>query len=203
MRIVVLIAALLLCITAIPAQEKGIDTQTSTIKKKNQPNSRENDVSRSFDWGRGKTKVRERYPNPMRVPSRRDVLVRTISTVLTDLKFVVDETASQFDKGLVVTQPKVFARGAILTKNELFRYAVVPRTDQVWTRGRFTLTIDVLSIDGIKNDVSVIATVEGRSENGIFSEWSTLESSGQAEEEFLAKLVEFIGGDTKPSQRKP
>ena len=158
---------------------------------------------RSIDFGGGKTVIRERLPNPMRVTSRRDILVKNINFVLSEEKFVVDEQSSRLERGLIVTKPKIFARGAITTKNELFRYARVPGTDQIWTRGRYFLTIDVTSLDGIKNDVSVVATVEGRSENGLFSEWSTLDSSGQAEEEFLQKLAEFLGVATDTKSRRP
>lgn len=203
MKITLTVCIFLIAASPLIAQEKGVDTQTSTIKKESRPTNRGDGVSRTFDWGSGKTKVRDRFPNPIRIPSRRDILLKSIVTILNDEKFLVDESASQFEQGLVVTQPKIFARGAILTKNELFRYANVPSTDQIWTRGRYTLMIDVRSIDGMKNDVSVVATVEGRSENGLFSEWSTLESSGTAEDEFLAKLVTYVGGDIDSSERQP
>ena len=202
MKLLLPILIILMSVGFVFAQEKGVDKQTSTIKKSSSPTDRGEGVSRTFDFGGGKTKVRQRYKNPYRMPSRRDVLVMNISNILTDGKFLIDESASRFDEGLIVTQPKVFASGPILTKNELNRYAVVPATDQVWTRGRYSLTIDVRSIDGIQNDISVIATIEGRSENGIFSEWSTLDSSGVAEDEFLAKLIEFVGGDSS-KERKP
>ncbi|HSK72702.1 MAG TPA: hypothetical protein VK892_13455, partial [Pyrinomonadaceae bacterium] len=68
--------------------------------------------------------------------------------------------------------------------------------DTAWTRGRYTLTIEVQSIDGMQNNVSVLAKVEGRSESGLMSEWTTLQSSGIAEDEFLVKLVEAITGTT-------
>lgn len=203
MRIFLLAVLLTVSVNVVFAQEKGIDNQTKTIKKQAGPTNRGGDVSRSIDWGGGKTKVRRKFANPYRIPSRRDVLVMNISNVLTNEKFLIDESASRFEDGIIVTQPRIFARGPILTKNELHRYAIVPSTDQIWTRGRFTLTIDVRSIDGMKNDVSVIATVEGRSENGLFSEWSTLDSSGTAEDEFLEKLVEYVGGDIDPKERKP
>ena len=189
--------------SGVLAQEKGIDNQTRTIKKQADPRKKDGEVRRTFDWGGGKTKVRDRLPNPIRLPSRRDILIRNVTNVLTNDKFLIDESASRFEDGVIVTQPKIFARGPILTRNELFRYAVVPATDQIWTRGRYTLTIDVRSIDGMKNDVAVVATIEGRSENGLFSQWSTLESSGAAEEEFLTKLVEYIGGDIDTTKRKP
>ncbi len=200
-----ILAALIVSLVASLAfaQEKGVDSQTKTIKKEAGPTNRGDGVSRTIDWGGGKTKVRSRYSNPYRVPSRRDVLVKTIVSVLSDEGFLIDETASRFEDGLVVSQSKQFARGPILTKNELNRYAIIPSTDQVWTRGRYTLTIDIRSIDGMQNDVSVVAMIEGRSENGIFSEWSTLDSSGAAEEEFLSKMVEYLGIDVNTEERRP
>jgi hypothetical protein len=78
----------------------------------------------------------------------------------------------------------------------LNRYAVVQFGDTAWTRGQFTLTIEVQPIDGMQNNVSVVAKVEGRSGNGLISEWTTLQSSGVAEDEFLAKLVEAVTGNS-------
>ena len=115
--------------------------------------------------------------------------------VLKERKIIVDESASRLSDGIIVTQPFVFAKGAIITRNELSRYAILSG-DTPWTRGRYTLTIEVQSIDGIQNNVSVLAKVEGRAENGLISEWSTLQSTGVAEDEFLAKLVEMVTGTT-------
>ena len=78
-----------------------------------------------------------------------------------------------------------------------------PETGQIWTRGRYTLTVDVHSLDGIRNRVSITAKIEGRSENGLFSEWSTLQSSGVAEDEFLALLVTAVGGNADDEGRRP
>ncbi len=203
MKLLLMMLALIVFPAAALGQEKGVDTQTRTIKKESGPTNRVSDGGRSFDWGGGKTKVRGRIANPFRMASRRDVLMQTITSVLNDEKFLIDESASRFDDGVIVTQAKLFAKGPIITKNELFRYAIVPSTDQIWTRGRYTLTIDVRSIDGFQNEVSVVATVEGRSENGIFSEWSTLDSSGVAEDEFLAKLIEYAGIESDPDERRP
>jgi hypothetical protein len=97
-------------------------------------------------------------------------------------------------EGIVVTQPFIFAKGAVIARNELNRYAVLPSSDTSWTRGRYTLIVEIQSIDGIQNNVSVTAKVEGRSENGLVSEWTTLQSSGTAEDEFLVKLVEMVTG---------
>jgi hypothetical protein len=185
----------LIFLASTVSAQKGVDPQTQKIRDEANKTNKGNDVSRSFDWGKGKTKTREMLPNPYRMNSRRDVLVNTVIEVLKERKIIVDESASRLSDGVIVTQPFVFAKGAVITRNELSRYAVLSG-DTAWTRGRFTLTIEVQSIDGIQNNVSVLAKVEGRAENGLISEWSTLQSTGVAEDEFLAKLVEMVTGTT-------
>ena len=195
---------LLIFLASTVSAQKGIDPQTQKIRDEANKTNKGNDVSRSFDWGKDKTKTREMLPNPYKMNSRRDVLVNNVIEVLRERKIIVDESASRLGDGVIVTQPFVFAKGAVITRNELSRYAVLSG-DTAWTRGRFTLTIEVQSIDGIQNNVSVLAKVEGRAENGLISEWSTLQSTGVAEDEFLVKLVEMVTGttpegilDTKP-----
>ena len=178
--------------------QKGIDTQTQTIKqetsKTTQTTTTTTNSGRSIDWGKDKTKVRQRLANPYKLNSRRDVLLESIKDILESMKILIDDAASRPSDGIIVTQPFVFAKGSVITRSELSRYAVLPYSDSSWTRGRFTLTVEVQSIDGVQNNVSVTAKVEGRSENGIMSEWTTLQSSGAAEEEFLIKLVESVTG---------
>ncbi len=175
--------------------QKGVDSQTQKIKEEgNKVTSRPNDVGRSFDWGQGKTKETARLANPYKLNARRDVLVDSIMGVLREKKIVVDEDASRLKDGFIVTQPFVFAKGAVITQNQLGRYAVIEAGDTAWTRAQFTLTIDVQSIDGVQNNVSVIAKIEGRSGTGLGTEWTTVQSSGRVENEFLAKLVEAVTG---------
>jgi hypothetical protein len=194
-KLTLFVTLLAICATTTVAQ-KGIDTQTEKIKAEGNKTTRTGDATRSFDWGKGKTKVREMLPNPYKMNSRRDVLVETIVSVLRDHKIIVDEAASRPKDGIIVAQPFVFAKGAVISQNELNRYAVFQNQYQTgWTGGKYTLTVEVQSIDGIQNNVSVIAKVEGRSGNGLMSEWTTLQSSGVAEDEFLAKLVESVTGN--------
>lgn len=184
-------------VPAVTNAQKGIDSQTTKIKvDTNKTTSRESDASRSFDWGKGKTQVRDRLPNPYRLNSRRDVLIETISSVLKGQKIIIDEASSRLGDGIIVTQPYVFAKGPVITQNELKRYGVVQFADNAWSRGQFTLTIEVQSLDGVQNNVSVNAKIEGRAGTGLTSEWSTVQSSGVAEEEFLTKLVEAVTGNS-------
>jgi hypothetical protein len=193
-------AAVLLATFALFAgafAQKGVDTQTTTIKAEgNKVTTRGNDATRSFDWGKGKTQVRDRLPNPYKLNGRRDRLIETIAEALRERKIVVDEASSRLGDGILVTQPFVFAKGSVVTQSELNRYGVLETSDSAWTRAQYTLTIEVQSIDGISNNVSVNAKVEGRAGNGLMSEWVTVRSSGVAEDEFLAKLVELVTGNS-------
>lgn len=189
--------SIVLLLSTGAAGQKGIDTQTKTIKDEtNKTTARTSDATRSFDWGKGKTKVRDRLANPYRLGGRRDTLISTIVDVLRERKIVVDEASSRPQDGIIITQPFVFAKGSVITLNELNRYAVLQLTDSAWTRAQYTLTIEVQSIDGLQNNVSVNAKVEGRAGNGLTSEWVTVPSSGVAEDEFLAKLIEQVTGNS-------
>ncbi len=178
--------------------QKGIDPQTQKIREegvKTIGTQKSNDPpNRSFDFGKDKTKVRSALANPYKLNSRRDVLIENVLEVLKEQKLLVNEAASRKSDGIIVTDPLIFAKGAVITRNELNRYAILPDSDAAWTRGRYTLTVEIQSIDGIQNNVSVTARVEGRSENGLQSEWTTLQSTGSAEDEFLVKLVEMVTG---------
>lgn len=192
---VVLSIGVVFALDSLGTAQKGIDTQTQKIKETtNKTTSRESDATRSFDWGKGKTQVRERLANPYRLASRRDVLVETIKQVLRDSKFVVDEASSRFSDGIIVTQPFQFAKGPVLAQSELLRYAILQTSDTAWSRARYTLVIEVQSIDGVQNNVTVNAKVEGRSGTGLGSEWTTLQSSGLAEDEILKLIVEAVTG---------
>lgn len=177
--------------------QKGIDTQTQTIKDNtNKTTSRGNDATRSFDWGKGKTHTRERLSNPYQLNSRRDVLVETIVEVLKEQKIVIDEGSSRLNEGIIITQPYVFGKGPVIASAELKRYGILQYADTAWSRGQYSLIIEVQSIDGIKNNVLVNAKVEGRSGTGLTTEWVTVQSSGLAEDEFLVKLVEMVTGNS-------
>jgi hypothetical protein len=199
----------LLLLSSVTFGQKGVDDQSKKIQETTNKstettgNNRNNNAGgRSIDWGLGKTKVRDRLDNPYRMNARRDVLLENVMDVLQERKIIVDDSASRPKDGIIVTQPLVFAKGAVITRNELNRYAVLPSSDTSWTSGRYTLIIEIQSIDGVQNNVSITAKVEGRSQSGLQSEWTTLQSSGAAEDEFLAKLIEMVTGKS-PDEPKP
>src|SRR4051812_2636860 len=206
MRKIIFCSALVLLAVLSANAQKGVDSQTQKIKDDTAPSKslkRENDAVRSWDWGKGKTRVRDPIPNPYRVLARRDALVEMISQALQEKHLLMDEAASRLKDGMIITQPYVFVKGPVTTKGELIRYGQVEYSDTAWSRGQYTLTIEVQPIDGTNNNVSVIAKVEGLSGNGLVSEWRTVPSSGLAEDEFLAKLVELLTGKSPDDQPQP
>lgn len=192
-------AALLLvvgCLAVVSTfGQKGIDNQTQKIREeanKNIPQPMRD--GQGFDWGKGKTPVRSKLANPYKLGARRDVLIENIRAAVKERRLLVDEQSSRPADGIIVTQPFIFAKGAVITRSELARYGVLEFEDRAWSRGQYTLVIEVQPIDGIQNNVSVTAKVEGRSGTGLTSEWVTVQSSGLAEDEFLTKLVELVTG---------
>jgi hypothetical protein len=201
----ILVTIVLTGVSTVLAQ-KGIDTQTTTIKNDaNRTTTRPTEPpSRSFDWGKGKTEVRDRLPNPYKLAARRDVLIENIMQLLKDRKMVIDEASSRLADGIIITQPFVFSKGPVSTQNALRRYGVLEFSDTAWSRGQYTLLIEVQSIDGVQNNVAVNAKIEGRAGDGVSSgAWTAVPSSGLAEDEFLAKLVEMVTGEVVDKQTKP
>jgi len=194
------------------AQGKGIDTQNKQIRDignskgpGDNGNRQDTGSGRGFDFGAGKTPDRIILSNPYRMPSKRDILVRTIADLMREQGLIVDEAASRASDGLVVSQPYTFAKGAVITGSQLTRYANIPREDidTGWTRGRYTLRVEVQSIDGTYNNVNVTAKVEGRTETPLGANWLTLSSSGEVEQNFLNALVERVTGKAPNEVPKP
>jgi hypothetical protein len=110
-------------------------------------------------------------------------------------KLILDDTVSKPETGLLVSQPYTFTRGSVVTTSELNRLADIPRTDLGnWTRGRYTIIVEVQPIDSSNTNLSVNARVEGRSDNVLGAEWLSLKSNGTAEQEFLLALIEKVTG---------
>lgn len=190
---------------------KGIDTQNkqirdiSTSQGSNDNSGSRGGAGRGIDWGKDKTPHRLPLANPYRMASKRDILLAQIADIMKERNLVLDEAASRPADGVLVTQPYTFSKGAVITGSQLSRYANLPETgdEGAWTRGRYTLTIDVQTIDGINNNVAVTAKVEGRTETALGAQWLTLPSSGEAENEFLTVLVERITGVSPYETHKP
>lgn len=208
-RILAGLSLALICSLTIFAQGKGVDKQNERVRDSGTrapaTNGSKTDVGsgRGIDFGSGRTPDTPPLPNPFRLTARRDVIITAIQDVMRDRKLVVDDSASKIFEGIVVSQPFTFTKGVVISQPELSRYADLPTSSaRGWTRGRFTLTVEVQPIDGSSANVSVNAKVEGRTDGATGAEWITVRSTGLAEDEFLEALVTAVTG-ASPAGRTP
>ncbi len=201
-----LILALVASLTVF-AQGKGVDKQNERVRDQGSrapaSNGSKTDVGsgRGFDFGRDQTPAQPPLPNPYRLTGRRDAILTAIQDVMRDQKMVVDESASRMSEGIIVSQPFTFTKGVVISEPELSRYAILPTSaSRGWTRGRYTLTVEVQPIDGAAANVSVNAKIEGRTDGATGAEWITVRSTGLAEDEFLEKLITAVTGATPPGR---
>ena len=212
LRIITGLALLLTCSLPVFAQAaKGVDKQNERVRDTgsdraagNNGNKTDTGAGRGFDFGRGRTPEAPPLANPYRLTGRRDVIIKAVQDLMRDRKMVVDEAASRFSDGIIVSQPFTFTKGAVISEGELSRFSDVPSDrSRGWTRGRYTLTVEVQPIDGMAANVAVTAKVEGRTDGVTGAEWTTLRSSGLAEDEFLERLIIAVTGGPAPGRPLP
>jgi hypothetical protein len=196
---------LILIAVSVPAfaqAAKGVDKQNERVRDSgsertpaNNGNKTDVGTGRGMDFGKGKTTETPPLPNPYRLSGRRDVIVNAVQDLMRDRKLVVDESASRLADGIIVSQPYTFTKGAVVAEADISRYAEIPASSaRGWTRGRYTLTVEIQPIDGSTANVSVNAKVEGRTDGATGAEWTTLRSSGLAEDQFLDGLINAVTG---------
>ena len=188
------------------AQEKGVDQQNDRIRdggnnRAPAVNGRKTDtgVGRGIDFGKGRTPAPPPVPNPYRFSVPNDVLTKAVEELMRERKLILDDAASKPEQGLLVSQPYTFTKGSVVTSSELNRVADIPESDvHTWTRGRYTIIVEVQPIDSSNTNVSVNARIEGRSDDVLGAQWLSLRSNGTAEREFLVALVEKVTGGPPP-----
>ncbi|HEX7295567.1 MAG TPA: hypothetical protein VF251_07430 [Pyrinomonadaceae bacterium] len=206
-----LITALILSLSfcaVVFAQGKGVDKNNERVRDTggsrtagNNGTKTDTGTGRGMDFGRDKTPEAPPLDNPYKFTARRDAILTAVQQLMQDRKLVVDDAASKPSDGIIVSQPYTFIKGAVVSQGELSRYANLPESNaRGWTRGRYTLTVEVQPIDGTSSNVSVNAKVEGRTDGATGAEWLTLRSSGLAEDEFMACLIATITGSVPPGR---
>lgn len=202
-----LFALLVIVVTTASAfgQGKGVDPQNqrNTDNSSNRAagnNGTKQDVGTTgsgINFGKEKAAPIIALPNPYRLTARRDAIIKAVAEVMRDRKLIIDDATSKPDEGIIVSQPYTFIKGAVVTQSELYRYANIDNSNaRSWTRGRYTITVEVQPIDGTSANVSVNAKIEGRTDGATGAEWTTLQSTGYAEQDFLSALIENMTGST-------
>jgi hypothetical protein len=207
-RLIIAFFVLVISSVTVWAQGKGVDKTNERVRdggssRTPASNGQKTDVGagRGFDFGGGRTPEAPPVPNPSRLTARRDAILTAVQELMRDRKLVVDEAASKLSDGIIVSQPYTFIKGAVVSQAELSRYADLPlESARGWTRGRYTLTVEIQPIDGMSSNVSVNAKIEGRTDGATGAEWQTLKSTGLAEDEFLSSLITAITGSAPPGR---
>src|SRR5881394_530478 len=153
-------------------QGDGVDTQSQRITDNSSNKAPANNGTKQnvqtgpgINFGKDKTAERQMLPNPYRLTARRDVIIKAVAEVMRDRKLIMDEASSKPDEGILVTQPYTFIKGAVVAGPQLNRYASIVTTEtRGWTRGRYTISVEVQSIDGVSANVTVNAKIEGRTD---------------------------------------
>ena len=208
LRLITALLASIICCLTVLGQGKGVDKQNERARDSGTSrvpanNGTKTDVGtgRGMDFGKGRTPEVPPLPNPYRLSARRDAILTAIQDLMRDRKLIVDEAASKPSEGIIVSQPFTFVKGVVVSQGELGRYAdVTSSSARAWSRGRYSLTVEVQPIDGTSANVSVNAKVEGRTDGATGAEWITMPSSGLAEDEFLSALVTTLTGAAPPGR---
>jgi hypothetical protein len=207
----IIIGLMVLFTFSIPAfaqAAKGVDKQNERVRDSgsdrtpaNNGNKTDVGAGRGMDFGKDRTPETPPLANPFRLSGRRDVIINAVQDLMRDRKLVVDENASRLSEGIIVSQPFTFTKGAVIAEADLSRYADLPQSSaRGWTRGRYTLTVEIQPIDGSTANVAVNAKVEGRTDGATGAEWTTVRSSGLAEDQFLEGLITAVTGSAPPGR---
>ena len=208
-RIIAGLVVVIACsLPAFAQAAKGVDKQNERVRDSgsqrtpaNNGNKTDVGAGRGFDFGSGRTPETPPLANPYRLTGRRDVIITAVQELMRDRKLVLDEAASKLAEGIIVSQPFTFTKGAVVSGGDLSRYADAPDSAaRTWTRGRYTLTVEVQPIDGTSANVAVNAKVEGRTDGPTGAEWTTLRSTGLAEDQFLEGLITAVTGAAPPGR---
>jgi hypothetical protein len=207
-----LLAALISSLMTVSAyaQAKGVDEQNVRIRDSGSESTpghngakQDTGAGRGINFGKGRTPDTPVIANPYRFTARREALIEGVKNLIRDRGMILDEAASRPDEGIFITQPYTFTKGAVVSQAELNRYTdLPPSTGRGWTRGRYTLVIEIQAIDSVSANVAVTAKIEGRTDGATGAEWATLRSLGVVEQEFLTSLIENVTG-SKPVEVTP
>lgn len=151
-----------------------------------------------------KPKPDEALPNPMIVLASRDEVQAAIRQMLETkgIPLDKDDCDAQTGECIMLSKPLVFIKG-ITTKSQLEHYCEVPAADvRNWSKGRYTLRIQISPASPKTAQVGIYARFEGLVEDTTGSQWISLSSKGKLEDQLMRCLNQKIrGGECKSDSK--
>jgi hypothetical protein len=143
-----------------------------------------------------KPKSEPHLPNPLIIGASRDEIRSVAKQVLETREIPIDkeECNQQTGECNIISKPVVFIKG-IATRSQLEHYCEVPAAHvHNWTRGRYSLRIQISPNSPKAAQVGVYARFEGMTDGVLVSEWIPLSSKGELEDALLRCLDQRAKG---------
>jgi hypothetical protein len=151
-----------------------------------------------------KPKAEGHIANPLIMRSSRDDLRSVAKQMLETREIPLDkeECNSQTGECSLISKPVVFIKG-IAARSQLEHYCDVPAAHvRNWTKGRYTLRIQINPASPTSAQVGVYAKFEGMTDGLLENEWIQLSSKGELEDILLRCLDQRAkGGECKEEQK--
>ena len=147
-----------------------------------------------------KKKAEPFLPNPYMIGSPRDEVLTATKQIFEAREIPLDkEDCNQLTgECTLISKPVIFIKGTT-TKSQLEHYCEVPAANiRNWTKGRYTLRIQISPTSPRNAQVGVYCKFEGMADNFTGNEWVTLNSKGELEDKMLRCIEDRVhGGDCK------
>jgi hypothetical protein len=143
-----------------------------------------------------KPKAEKPLPNPSMIQSPRDETLKATKQMLETREVSIDkEDCNQLSgECMLITKPVIFIKG-ITAKSQLEHYCIVPAANvKNWTRGRYSLRIQITPASPKSSQVGIYAKFEGMTDGFDGNEWVQLSSKGELEDKFLRCIQDRATG---------
>jgi hypothetical protein len=143
-----------------------------------------------------KPKAEKPLPNPSILQASRDDLLKLVKQLLETREVALDKEDCNPANGecTLISKPVIFIKG-IQTRSQLEHYCEVPTaTGRNWSKGRYTLRIQINPASTRTSQVGVYARFEGMTEALTGSQWVQLASKGELEDKLLRCIQDRLQG---------
>lgn len=132
--------------------------------------------------------------NPQTFGKSREEMMDLIKQTLKDMEIPLDEKRTTEQTGMLYTKPVIFTKGGPSGENLEFVSRRPGGQLRNWTRGRYTLQIEVAPVDPQRIKLFVFAQIEGEyQDDALGAKWVACPSRGVIESNTLQAFKDRMG----------